>query len=256
MKTLVVFPTRFEAKAVFSKFARLRFSPAGSAGSAGLVGDFFEARAADMFADLPKSRRGDSFEFFVSGVGCAASASAFSDRAILGRADCVLLAGFAGGCNPSLKPGDLVFETRQARVRRAAMSVGARPARVAWLEKIAGVRDKAELFSSSGADAVEMEAQIFKRELCARGADIELSQFRCISDAFDDDAALEKLGFGTDLSSGDMTFSAVGFLLGALRNPGLLAGFFGFVLRAWRARSVYDSKIIEFLEAYSRFDEG
>lgn len=253
MKTLVVFPTKFEAKAVFSKFARLRISPADSPEPAGLVGDFFEARAADMFAGLPENRRGDSFEFFVSGVGCAASASAFSVRALSGGADCVLLAGFAGGCNPSLNPGDLVFDARQERARRAAMSVGARPAKVAGLDKIAGVRDKAALFSSNGADAVEMEAQIFKRELRARGADIELSQFRCISDAFDDDAALEKLGFGTDLSSGDMTFSIGGFLLGALRNPGLLAGFFGFVLRAWRARRVYDSKIIEFLEAYSRF---
>jgi nucleoside phosphorylase len=76
----------------------------------------------------------------------------------------VLTCGFAGGLNPDLKLGDVVFEMRKADGKRklggaATCCRRAKPAKFFCADRIATtVAEKKKLRDETGADAVEMES--------------------------------------------------------------------------------------------------
>ena len=128
--------------------------------------------------------------------------------------DLVLTCGFAGGLNPDLKIGDVVFElsdrrgefhepqtenelgSRSARpsesspLREKLVAAGAKPAKFFCANRIATmVAEKKKLRAETGADAVEMESGAIQDVCRERG--VPCATVRVISDMAGEDLPLD-----------------------------------------------------------------
>lgn len=123
----------------------------------------------------------------------------------------VLTCGFAGGLNPDLKIGDVVFEMPSPGGSRDSedqikignqletphvvsyeklIAVGAKPAKFFCADRIATtVAEKKALRERSGADVVEMESAAIQAVCAERG--IPCATVRVISDTADEDLPLD-----------------------------------------------------------------
>jgi purine-nucleoside phosphorylase len=103
----------------------------------------------------------------------------------------VLTCGFAGGLNPDLKLGDVIFEIPQPSTFNLQLSTcGAKPAKFSCADRIAiTVAEKKKLRDETGADAVEMESAAI-HEIC-REQKIPCATVRVISDTANEDLPLD-----------------------------------------------------------------
>jgi adenosylhomocysteine nucleosidase len=122
----------------------------------------------------------------------------------------VLTCGFAGGLNPDLKLGDVVFEFPVRRdesqteykpedligdswnssLREKLLAAGAKPAKIFCADRIATtVAEKKKLRDETGADAVEMESAAIHAVCAERG--ISCVTVRVISDTAGEDLPLD-----------------------------------------------------------------
>ncbi len=111
----------------------------------------------------------------------------------------VLTCGFAGGLNPDLKLGEVVFEIPKLdfelqipnpEVHRTLLAAGARPARFFCTGRIAvTIAEKRKLREETGADAVEMESEAIRTVCRERG--IPCATVRVISDTANEDLPLD-----------------------------------------------------------------
>ena len=121
----------------------------------------------------------------------------------------VLTCGFAGGLNPALKLGDVIFELSGRRdefhesqtekeigdswnssLRNKLLAAGARPATFFCADRIATtVAEKRTLRDETGADAVEMESAAIHAVCRERG--IPCATVRVISDPASEDLPLD-----------------------------------------------------------------
>jgi nucleoside phosphorylase len=103
----------------------------------------------------------------------------------------VLTCGFAGGLNPELRRGDIVFSCDDGLpVSDSLRRFGARGARFHCSARVAvTAEEKRRLWLSTNADAVEMESEVI-RNLC-RERGIPSATIRVISDAADEDLPLD-----------------------------------------------------------------
>jgi nucleoside phosphorylase len=122
----------------------------------------------------------------------------------------VLTCGFAGGLNPDLKLGDVVFETFPCSSRRESAQIktgekleptdvgcyeklvaaGAKPAKIFCTDRIATTgAEKKALRDATGADAVEMESAAIHAVCAERG--IPCVTVRVISDTAHEDLPLD-----------------------------------------------------------------
>lgn len=130
-------------------------------------------------------------EILITGIGRENAEKKL--HAALKKEDCqlVLSCGFAGGLNPYLTTGTVVFATDEdAGLTPALLAAGACPVRFHCADRVATtVAEKRALWESTGADAVEMESQII-RAIC-RAHGIPSATIRVISDAADENLPLD-----------------------------------------------------------------
>ena len=107
----------------------------------------------------------------------------------------VLTCGFAGGLNPDLKVGDVVFEppvpaVNYQKLTEALLQAGASPAKFSCADRIATtVAEKRALRAETGADAVEMESAAIHAVCRERG--LPCATVRVISDTANEDLPLD-----------------------------------------------------------------
>jgi nucleoside phosphorylase len=107
----------------------------------------------------------------------------------------VLTCGFAGGLNPGLKLGDVVFESGKRKAESGnldarLLAAGAKPANFFCADRIATtVAEKQALRAETGADVVEMESAAIQAVCAMRG--ISCATVRVISDTANEDLPLD-----------------------------------------------------------------
>lgn len=150
-------------------------------------------------AALEAAWKGDGFAYFAAGGSAARAAAAAADMAAKG-AKLLISAGVAGALDPNARPGDLVLaasviapdgrsyaadESWRGKIT-AALGPGSRwqfPAILGSDAAILSVAAKAELFSRTGAVAVDMESHGVAR--AAAEAGIPFLAMRAIADPAD-----------------------------------------------------------------------
>ena len=107
----------------------------------------------------------------------------------------VLTCGFAGGLNPDLKVGDVIFESgmqkaESGNLEERLLAAGAKPAKIFCADRIAtSAMEKWQLCVDTGADAVEMESAAI-HAVCAE-KNIPCVTVRVISDTAHEDLPLD-----------------------------------------------------------------
>jgi adenosylhomocysteine nucleosidase len=127
----------------------------------------------------------------ITGMGQKNTADSIRKALAKNRPGLVVTAGFAGGLNPKLSFGTVVFEAdSETGLANRLQASGAVPVRFHCAERVAvTAAEKAGLWQSTKADAVEMESSVI-RTIC-REQGIPSATVRVISDAANEDLPLD-----------------------------------------------------------------
>jgi len=177
MTMLVCFALKEEA-APFRKMA------AGTAAAAQAV--------SILVTGIGRKNAEKSMREFLAAHSGGASVPASRLVSSLAPPELVLTCGFAGGLNPDLKPGDVVFEfsTLNSQLSTRLLAAGAKPAKFFCADRIATtVAEKKKLRAETGADAVEMESAAIHAICHERG--IPCATVRVILDTANEDLPLD-----------------------------------------------------------------
>lgn len=138
-------------------------------------------------------RRGlpSNVTILVTGMGASAAERAVKARLAERDWSLVLTCGYAGGLNPALQLGTVIWEADEDfPLRQALLDAGASAAQFHCAEQVAVTAyAKAMLRERTGADAVEMESGII-RQLSREGG-IPSATVRVISDTAQEDLPLD-----------------------------------------------------------------
>jgi nucleoside phosphorylase len=127
----------------------------------------------------------------------------------------VFTCGFAGGLNPSLAIGDVVFEASDHALQEKLAAAGAKPAKLFCTARVAvTAAEKAELRRTTGADAVEMESEAIQTLCRERG--IPCATVRVISDAANENLPLDF----NQLARPDLSLDYGKLALAVAQSPG------------------------------------
>lgn len=127
----------------------------------------------------------------ITGMGAARARRAMQAALARIRPRLVLSCGFAGGLNPELQSGDVLFQSEKSDELDAALEkAGARRGRFYCASGIASTASqKRALREQTGADAVEMESEAIRE--VSRSLGLPCVTIRAISDAADEDLPLD-----------------------------------------------------------------
>ena len=140
---------------------------------------------------FPQQSRAGGIQAWVTGMGRKNAAESLREAVAAVEPERVLTCGFAGGLNPALALGTVVFDHDfDAGVAEALAELGALPAKFYCSKRVAiTAAEKRALWESTGADAVEMESSVI-RNLC-REWKIPSATIRVISDTARDDLPID-----------------------------------------------------------------
>src|ERR1017187_499161 len=128
----------------------------------------------------------------ITGIGRQNAEKSVREFLATNSPELVLTCGFAGGLNPDLKLGDVVFEVQspESKVQSQLLAAGAKPAKFFCADRIATtVAEKKRLRAETSADAVEMESEVIHAVCRERG--IPCATVRVISDTAGEDLPLD-----------------------------------------------------------------
>jgi len=129
----------------------------------------------------------------------------------------VLTCGFAGGLDPALTSGEVVFATDNASLCARLTVAGAKPAKFYCAPRIATtIAEKAELRGATGADAVEMESETIQKICSERG--IPCATVRVISDRANENLPLDF----NQLSKSDLSLDFGKLAWAIVKAPGAI----------------------------------
>lgn len=133
---------------------------------------------------------GGSAPVFFTGIG-RANADKAAREYLAGHApELLLTCGFAGGLDPELKLGDVIFETDSAPIHAKLTAAGAKPVKIFCADRIAvTASEKKQLREQTGTDAAEMESAAVQAVCRERG--IACATVRVISDTANEDLPLD-----------------------------------------------------------------
>ncbi|MGA2788508.1 MAG: hypothetical protein ABSF60_13365 [Verrucomicrobiota bacterium] len=153
----------------------------------------------------------------VTGVGRKNAEKSLREFLATHSPELVLTCGFAGGLNPDLKPGDVVFEVQspESKVQSQLLAAGAKPVKFFCADRIATTAaEKKKLRLETGADAVEMESAAIRAVCAERG--IPCATVRVISDSAGEDLPLDF----NQLAKPDKNLHYGKLALAILKSPG------------------------------------
>jgi adenosylhomocysteine nucleosidase len=172
---------------------------------------------AAAFGKLASAR--PSVRMLVTGMGWDNAARTVRAALARERPQLVLSCGFAGGLNPELAPGTVLYAAdAETGLGPVLLAAGARPARFHCVRQAAcSVADKRAAWAATGADAVDMESQVI-RDLC-REQNIPSATVRVILDG-----ALEDLPLDFNLlMTPDQRLDPVKLTLALIKSPAKLS---------------------------------
>jgi adenosylhomocysteine nucleosidase len=187
---------------------------------------------------IPRKVWGERGKVLVTGIGrknAEKSVAEFLNRHAPRR---VLTCGFAGGIDPELRIGEVIFETSDSRLREKLTKAGAQPVRFVCSARVAITStEKAALRRTFGADAVEMESEAIQAICGERG--IPCATVRVISDSADEDLPLD---FNA-LSNPDLSLNYRKLAWAVAKSPGKIPA----LLRLQRNCGIAARKLAEVL---------
>jgi adenosylhomocysteine nucleosidase len=192
----------------------------------------------------------------LTGIGRKNAERAFRAALAESRPNLVLTCGFAGGLNPKLTHGEVLFELCRSRGDETQTEIESETPHVVSYDKLisAGAREgkfhcsdhvvvtaeeKWALWQKTGADAVEMESEII-RAVC-REQGIPSATVRVISDIAGEDLPLDFNALMTPA----MRIDSGKLALAILRSPGKI----GALLRLQKQTKLAAHKLSEVLQA-------
>lgn len=160
------------------------------------------------------ARRNDVF-VLITGIGRANSERAVREFLLIGKPRRVFTCGFAGGLDPKLQTGDVIFATPDAALAKALAESDARPANFTCTDRIATTAFEKQLLRvNTQADAVEMESEAI-HAIC-RAQEIPCATVRVISDTAHEDLPLDF----NQLSNPDQSLNFGKLVLAIAKSPG------------------------------------
>jgi len=169
---------------------------------------------AEFFQSWARSRA--DVQILITGMGRKNAEEACLNALTGAKPRWVLTCGFAGGLDPGLRCGDVLYETDDAGELRAALTgSGARAGKLNCVDSVAvTAASKAELRRQTGADGVEMESGVVRA--IARKQGVPSATLRVILDTAEEDLPLDF----NSLMTPDMRMDPVKLGLSLARSPG------------------------------------
>ncbi len=163
-------------------------SEASSGESETILVCFALKEEAAPFQKLAAERKGISI--LITGIGRRNAEESVRNFVASKVPEFVVTCGFAGGLNPALESGAVVFSTNDPTLREWLLSANTRPANIFCATRIAiTASEKEQLHISTGADVVEMESEAVHSVCCEHG--IPCATLRAISDTAGEDLPLD-----------------------------------------------------------------
>jgi adenosylhomocysteine nucleosidase len=145
---------------------------------------------AAPFRKIVAGKSGTSI--LITGIGRQNAEKSVREFLDANSPELVLICGFAGGLNPELKLGNVVFQVQSLKsgVHSQLLAAGAKQTKFFCADRIATtVAEKKKLRDETGADAVEMESAAIRAVCNERG--IPCATVRVISDTASEDLPLD-----------------------------------------------------------------
>jgi adenosylhomocysteine nucleosidase len=191
----------------------------------------------------PWARSQSDVQVLVTDMGRKNAEESFLQALSVALPRFVLTCGFAGGLDPNLKCGDVVYETDDsAALQQALARSGVRAGRFHCVDSVAvTAASKLDLRRQTGADGVEMESGAIRA--IAREKGIPSATLRVILDTAEEDLPLDF----NRLMTPDMRMDPVKLGLSLARSPGKIPGLIRFGKRTRTAAQALASALEQVL---------